>query len=107
MHFIFIRNLSSIDIFPNYRSTKGVKNVAASSHRKSLSKLQDQDPEFYEFLKKEDSELLDFDASDSDSGESDEGDTSEDDGPGHVHKLPEKLEVILNYIHTSNLAETY
>lgn len=54
-------------------------------HKQSLEKLKQSDPEFYEFLKNEDQELLDFS---SDSGD-DEGDEEE----GGVHKLPSKLEV--------------
>ena len=58
-----------------------------STMKSSMSRLQQQDPEFYEFLKKEDKELLDFDASDD--GSDDDGD-SDDDG---MHKLPAKLAV--------------
>ena len=53
------------------------------------STLQETDPEFYEFLKNEDKELLDFepDSDDSEMDVSEADDESEDDGP------PKKLEV--------------
>ncbi|KAI0214999.1 Nucleolar complex-like protein 2 [Lamellibrachia satsuma] len=61
------------------------KVTAVSTMKSSMSRLQQQDPEFYEFLRKEDKELLDFDASDDDEDASDD-----DDG---THKLPAKLAV--------------
>ena len=61
--------------------------TAVTTMKSSMSRLQQQDPEFYEFLRKEDKELLDFDASDD--GSDDDGD-SDDDG---MHKLPAKLAV--------------
>merc|ERR1719509_256873 len=53
-----------------------------------LAGLKDKDPEFYDFLKENDQDLLDFNES------SDGEDDDEDDARGEkVHKLPDKLEV--------------
>ena len=63
---------------------------SGQKHKKSLEKLKESDPEFYEFLKNEDKNLLDFEGSD----ESDESeDEDEDDEKGKKHKPPKKLEV--------------
>lgn len=55
------------------------------SHKKSLSKLADTDPEFYKFLRDNDKRLLDFDVSDSE----DDDEKQED----AVHTPGEGLEV--------------
>ncbi len=65
----------------------------ASKHKKSLEELKDKDPEFYEFLRKEDSGLLDFDESD-DGEYTESGSDDSDDG---AHRHPEKLEVSTDY----------
>ncbi|XP_013410225.1 nucleolar complex protein 2 homolog [Lingula anatina] len=71
-----------VDQDPNPSSKK---TSEASKHKQSLGKLKDSDPEFYEFLKGEDKELLDFDLS----GDEDDGTSDEE----QVHKVPSKLEV--------------
>lgn len=48
-----------------------------SQHKEELELLKEQDPEFYEYLKKEESGLLDFDVSDEDLEDASEG---EDEG---------------------------
>jgi len=73
----------------NSDTTSTKKN--SSKHKMSLDKLQKSDPDFYEFLKNEDKELLNFEESESDSSD-DDADTGKPDGP-RVHKLPQKLEV--------------
>ncbi|KAK2174171.1 hypothetical protein NP493_820g01008 [Ridgeia piscesae] len=78
---------STKDITAKTQKKGKEKMTAVSTMKSSMSRLQQQDPEFYEFLKKEDKELLDFDASDD--GSDDDGD-SDDDG---MHKLPAKLAV--------------
>jgi nucleolar complex protein 2 len=54
------------------------------NHKKALSKLQDTDPEFYNFLQENDKKLLDFDVSDDD---------VDDDEEDPQHKPSEELEV--------------
>lgn len=60
------------------------EKTAVKKHKKTLDKLKNTDPEFYQFLSENDRELLDFDSSDSD-----------DERGGKVHELPkpEELEV--------------
>ena len=53
----------------------------AKKHKKTLEKLKESDPEFYQFLSENDKDLLEFDTSDSD-----------DEDGGSVHKPPEELE---------------
>lgn len=58
-------------------------------HKKSLAKLRETDPEFYQFLEENDKKLLQFNVSDSESeGENDEYTEK-------IHKPPVKLEVSL------------
>ena len=58
---------------------KGTGGVA--QHKKDLEKLEEMDPEFFDFLKKNDSKLLDFgiDEDDDDDDEMDSGNDTEDD----------------------------
>lgn len=58
-------------------------------HKKSLAKLRETDPEFYQFLEENDKKLLQFNVSDSES----EGENDED--TEKIHKPPVKLEVSL------------
>nr|SVE75640.1 EOG090X02MG [Daphnia hispanica] len=60
-------------------------NTAVKKHKKTLNKLKNTDPEFYQFLSENDRELLDFGSSDSE----------DDERGGQVHALPahEELEV--------------
>ncbi|XP_063979330.1 nucleolar complex protein 2 homolog [Diachasmimorpha longicaudata] len=55
------------------------------AHKKSLQKLQNTDPEFYEFLKQNDKKLLNFDVSDQEDSEDEEDET--------VHRPNEHLHV--------------
>ncbi|KAM8717192.1 hypothetical protein ACLKA7_003975 [Drosophila subpalustris] len=52
------------------------KKSAKKSHKKDLEGLKDLDPEFYDFLKKNDKELLDFNLMDSDDDD-DDGDQND------------------------------
>ncbi|XP_015123285.1 nucleolar complex protein 2 homolog [Diachasma alloeum] len=58
------------------------------AHKKSLQKLQDTDPEFYEFLKQNDKKLLNFDLSDQEDCE-DENENADEE----VHVPSENLQV--------------
>ena len=78
-------------------------NSEAVKHKKSLEKLKDQDPEFYEFLQQEDSKLLDFDASDESDGHTNENSDVDEKGDSDsssdiVHKVPERLEVRFGFV---------
>jgi hypothetical protein len=58
---------------------------------KYIQTLKDKDPEFYEFLKENDEDLLNFDESDDDDDEEEErAQQSPEEG---AHQLPERLEV--------------
>ena len=54
------------------------KEDDVKSHRAELEALKKQDPEFYEYLKKTDAELLDFGAEDDDEEEEEEDDEALD-----------------------------
>lgn len=54
-------------------------------HKKDLADLATVDPEFYKFLKKEDSDLLDFDVNEDDES------IPDDDPEQQTHQLPEQL----------------
>ncbi|ELU07056.1 hypothetical protein CAPTEDRAFT_141038 [Capitella teleta] len=56
-----------------------------TEHKKSLSKLQEKDPEFYEFLQKESADLLEFDME----GEEEE-ESGEDEGSGEEEEEEEE-----------------
>ena len=60
-------------------------DTAVKKHKKTLNKLKNTDPEFYQFLSENDRELLEFGSSDSE----------DDERGGQVHELPkpEELEV--------------
>ncbi|ODN06589.1 Nucleolar complex protein 2 [Orchesella cincta] len=68
----------------NDEEETGKKGMTAKKHKMDLQKLQETDPEFFNFLKQNDAELLDFNDSDDDGSDSDEEDA--------LHKPPETLE---------------
>ena len=95
--------------------------MSVKSHRESLAKLKDDDPEFFEFLSKEDKGLLEFDDVDDDDDDDDDDDMSDDDSEEKAEesensddnddsddsdgegprKLPKKLEVSKNFLYFS------
>jgi len=62
------------------------KQSSVRGQKKYIASLKDKDPDFYNFLKENDEELLNFDES------TDEEEEDEDKEEG-VHELPDKLEV--------------
>uniref|UniRef100_UPI00358F8885 nucleolar complex protein 2 homolog n=1 Tax=Myxine glutinosa TaxID=7769 RepID=UPI00358F8885 len=76
---------SSLSV-PSKRRTKEEEGDEgeAREHAKQLEQLKSSDPEFYNFLQKNDSTLLDFDP--------EEGADDSDDSESGVHKPPEQLE---------------
>lgn len=62
---------------------------SVSKHKKSLEKLREQDPEFYQFLQAEDQGLLSF--NDSDSDESDSKEDSEEDAAPKTKSKTKKI----------------
>jgi len=74
------RDSSDEEESPDHKEKTG-----AGKQKKYISSLKNQDPEFYDFLKENDEELLNFDESDSD-----EDDKEKAEG---AHELPDKLDV--------------
>nr|CAG4649164.1 EOG090X02MG [Scapholeberis mucronata]SVE93503.1 EOG090X02MG [Scapholeberis mucronata] len=62
------------------------EKTAVKKHKKTLNKLKDSDPEFYQFLSENDRELLDFGSSDSD---------DEEERGGKLHELPNPDELVV------------
>ncbi|XP_017043919.2 nucleolar complex protein 2 homolog, partial [Drosophila ficusphila] len=61
-----ITKKSKLKVAPSTKNGKPAKKGAKKSHEKELEGLKDIDPEFYDFLKKNDKKLLDFNLLDSD-----------------------------------------
>ncbi|KAL3861058.1 hypothetical protein ACJMK2_007144 [Sinanodonta woodiana] len=63
---------------PSSKKKDTKKKGLVTGHKKSLQKLKDSDPEFYQFLQDQDKSLLDFDASDEDKEEESDGDLEDE-----------------------------
>ncbi len=76
---------------------KKEKAVPVASEVKAQTKyiqtLKDKDPEFYEFLKENDEDLLNFDESDDDDDKEEERAQQSPERLEGAHQLPERLEV--------------
>ena len=82
------RDEDSSDIDQDDKTKSPEKSkTGAKDQKKYITSLKDKDPEFFEFLKENDQELLNFDES-----SDDEDDAGQDQETG-AHKLPDKLEV--------------
>ncbi|KAH8392099.1 hypothetical protein KR215_000598 [Drosophila sulfurigaster] len=66
------------------------QKAAKKSHKKDLEGLKDIDPEFYDFLKKNDKELLDFNLMDSDEDEEDQNEAEQKDDGAESEEDEEK-----------------
>jgi nucleolar complex protein 2 len=62
------------------------------SHKAELEKLKEQDPDFYNYLKQNDQELLEFDPEDMDDDEDEDEEMSEEEGEGRGGAVEEEEE---------------
>ena len=87
------------DVIKMNKETAGMKK-AASTHKAELEKLKETDPEFYEFLREEDEDLLAFDEDDDEEEEEEEDDdlSDDDDDDGARKKKKKKTRTITSEV---------
>lgn len=80
---------------PKKKGKKASLKSDISQHKEELEKLKEQDPEFYKFLQKEESGLLDFDVSDEDleDGSDDEGLGAQQDEAGEESAFADEADI--------------
>ncbi|XP_040995041.1 nucleolar complex protein 2 homolog isoform X2 [Juglans microcarpa x Juglans regia] len=90
------------------RSTTSKSRSQARAHMKQLDRLKEKDPEFYEFLKEHDKELLQFNDEDIDDADTDVEDVDiQIDGETGKHDISKKDEKPSEHVITSSMVDSW